>query len=357
MRPALAGLAVGLTVVVGASVVQASLGALLSTPARRGWAWDAEVGNFTSQQSVSDGAQALDRDPDVAGYAGQLGGVFVPIDGHPTPVTVLDPHGAVAGPIVLDGRAPVAADEIAVGRQTLAALHKHVGDLVSVTAPQGQVLQLRVVGAAVPASAIDSLESFGKGALIPFATVQQTTDPDQLPTPSAYVVTFRPGTDRRAALARLENLFPRTVLVAPSSVDVDTLRRVNWLPVALAVLVGLLTIGTLGHVVVTSARRRRQDFGVLRAIGFTNRQVAAVIMAMAAVVSLVVLVIGVPLGLAAGRVTWRALSEQLGTDAAPQLPPWLAFVVPATIVIAVLTAIVPAWRTVRQRPAAALRHE
>jgi hypothetical protein len=357
IRPALAGLVVGLIVVVGASVVQSSLTTLLNTPARRGWAWDAEVGNFTSPQSAADGARALDQDPDVAGYAGQLGGIFVPIDGHPTPVTVLDPHGDVAGPIILDGRAPVAADEIALGRQTLTALHKHVGDLVSVTSPQGQVLELRIVGTAVPASAIDALESFGKGALIPFALVQQTTDPDQVPTPSAYVVSFRPGTDRQAALARLQNLFPRTVLVAPSSVDVDTLRRVNWMPVALAVLVGVLTVGTFAHVVLTSARRRRRDFGVLRAIGFTNRQVGAVVMAMAASVSVVVLVIGVPLGLAAGRVAWRVIGDGLGTDAGVDLPAWLAILVPTTVVIAVLTALVPAWQTVRQRPAAALRQD
>jgi FtsX-like permease family len=357
LRPALAALAVGVTVVVGAWVVHGSLAALLDSPAERGWAWDAQVGNITSQDGAAAAARLLDQDADVAGYTGQLGGVFVPIDGHPTPITLLDPHGAVAGPIVLDGRAPAGLGEIGVGPQTLAALHKHVGDTVAVASPQGQVLQLRVVGTIVPMSAVDSLESFGDGALLPLATARQAAGPDQPLIPSDYLVTFRDGIDRRAALTRLEDLFPRTVLVAPTSVDVDSLRRVDWLPVALAGLVGLLTVGTLAHVMITSVRRRRRDFGVLRAVGFTGAQLGAVVVAMAVAVALVVLAVGVPLGLAAGRVAWRIIADGLGTEASPQLPPRLLVVVPATIGLAVLTAVVPAWRMVRRGSPEALRQE
>jgi predicted lysophospholipase L1 biosynthesis ABC-type transport system permease subunit len=344
-------------VVVGAWVVHGSLSTVLDSPTDRGWAWDAQVGDITSQDGAAAAAQALDHDPDVAGYAGQLGGVFVPIDGHPTPIAVLDPHGAVSGPVVLDGRAPAGADEIALGPQTLARLHKHVGDTVTVGSPQGQVLQLHVVGRIVPMSAVDSLESFGDGALVPLATARQTSGPDQPLVPSDYLVTLRDGIDRGAALNRLESLFPRTVLTAPTSADVDTLRRVDWLPVALAGLVGLLTIGTLAHVMVTSVRRRRHDFAVLRAVGFTGGQLGRVVVAMAVVVGFVVLAIGVPLGLVAGRVAWRIIAEGLGTDASAQLPPWLLVVVPATIAIAVLTALVPAWHRVTRGPAEVLRRE
>ena len=357
VQPALAALSIGLLVVVGAWVVQGSLSQLLDRPAERGWSWDAQAGLITSEDSATAGAAALDHDVDVAGYAGQLGGVFVPIDGRSTPVTVLDPHGAVAGPIVLEGRAPTAADEIAVGRQTLAALHKHVGDLVAVSSPQGQVVQLRIVGTVVPLSAVDALESFGDGALIPIATARMTAGPGQPLIPSSYLVTFRQGVDRGAALARLEQLFPRTVLVAPSSVDVDTLRRVDWLPVALAGLVGLLTAGTLAHVIITSVRRHRRDFGVLQAIGFTNAQIGAVVQSMAVVVSIVMLVIGVPIGIAAGRVAWTIVAGGLGTTAGPHVPTWLLVIVPATIGVGALTALLPAWRTVRRLPAEALRQE
>jgi ABC-type antimicrobial peptide transport system permease subunit len=158
-------------------------------------------------------------------------------------------------------------------------------------------------------------------------------------------------------LARLEQLFPRTVLVAPFSVDVDTLRRVDWLPVALAGLVGLLTIGTFAHIIAMSVRRRRRDFGVLQAIGFTNAQIGSVVLAMAVVVSLLMLLIGVPIGIAVGRLAWHLVADGLGTTAGPYLPPWLLLIVPATIAAAVLAAVLPAWRTVRRAPAAALRQE
>src|SRR5262249_11014536 len=210
---------VGLIVVVGAWVVHGSLSTLLDSPTDRGWAWDAQVGDITSQDGAAAAAEALDDDPDVAGYAGQLGGVFVPIDGPPAPSAGLDPPGAVSGPVVLDGRAPAGADEIALGPQTLAGLHKQVGDTVTVGSPQGQMLQLHVVGRIVPMSAVDSLESFGEGALVPLATARQTSSPDQPLVPSDYLVTLRDGIDRGAALTRLENLFPRTVLTAPTPAD------------------------------------------------------------------------------------------------------------------------------------------
>src|SRR5262249_11939168 len=105
-RPAIAALVVGVLTVVGASVVHASLLSLLDTPSRRGWAWDAQVGDITTQQDAAAGAQALEGDPDVAGYAGVYGGGGLPIDGPPTPITPLDPHGDVARPIVPQGRPP-----------------------------------------------------------------------------------------------------------------------------------------------------------------------------------------------------------------------------------------------------------
>jgi hypothetical protein len=357
VRPVRVALAVGVVVVVGAWVVGGSLSHLLDSPAARGWAWDAQVGDITSPDSASAGARALDADPDVAGYAGELGGIYVPIDGHRTAVTVLDVHGDVATPIVLEGRVPSAADEIGLGRSTLEALHKHIGDFVTTNSPEGQDLQLRIVATIVPMSAVDTLESFGEGALIPYATAKRAAGPNEPLIPSAFLVTFHPGVDRSAAMTRLEQLFPRTVLVAPSSVDVDTLRRVDWLPVGLAGFVGLLTVGTLAHLIITSVRRHRRDFGVLRALGFTNRQIGSAIVAMAVMVALVMVLVGVPVGVVAGRLAWRMIAGGLGTEAHPTVPARLLTVVPLTVVVAALTALWPARRTVKHVPAEALRVE
>jgi predicted lysophospholipase L1 biosynthesis ABC-type transport system permease subunit len=206
-------------------------------------------------------------------------------------------------------------------------------------------------------SAVDPLESFGDGALVPFATAKRAAGPDEPLIPSDYVVTFRPGIDRVAALTRLGQLFPRTVLVAPSSVDVDALRRVDWLPVGLAGLVGLLSIGMLAHVIVTSVRGHRHDFGVLRAIGFASAQIGATVVGMALVVAVVMLVIGLPVGIAAGQVAWRVIAAGLGTEAGPHWSPMVFVVVPLTMVAAVAIALWPAWRTTRRVPAEALRTE
>jgi predicted lysophospholipase L1 biosynthesis ABC-type transport system permease subunit len=214
------------------------------------------------------------------------------------------------------------------------------------------------VGQIVPPAAVDSLESFGNGAVIPIATAEQATGGGPPPTPDAFLVTFRPGVDRTAALARLDQLFPRTVLVAPSSVDVDTLRHVDWLPVVLAGLVGLVTAGTLVHVVVSNARRRRRELGVLRALGFTGSQVVASVTCMATVLVLGMLLIGLPLGIVAGRAAWTIIADDLGTAALPDVPaPLLLLLVPLGLVVGVVASAWPAWRIIRQPPARATRAE
>jgi hypothetical protein len=70
------------------------------------------------------------------------------------------------------------------------------------------------------------------------------------------------------------------------------------------------------------------------------------------------LVIGIPLGIIVGRVTWRAIVDNLGLVSAPALPVG-AVVVVALLVLAVanLAALGPGLAAARTRPASALRTE
>lgn len=97
---------------------------------------------------------------------------------------------------------------------------------------------------------------------------------------------------------------------------------------------------------------------MLRAIGFRPLQVAGCVAWQAATVALVALVIGIPLGIAAGRWSWRWVA-----DTTPLLfvPPVAAGVVllcvPVTLVLANVMAALPARRAARLRPADVLRAE
>jgi ABC-type antimicrobial peptide transport system permease subunit len=104
--------------------------------------------------------------------------------------------------------------------------------------------------------------------------------------------------------------------------------------------------------------RRRREAGVLKALGFTRRQVASSMLWQTTTVALVGIAIGVPAGVAAGRIIWRALASNLGVLPVPVVNTWaIAAVASGTIVIANVLAIGPAVAASRARPATLLRAE
>jgi ABC-type antimicrobial peptide transport system permease subunit len=125
-----------------------------------------------------------------------------------------------------------------------------------------------------------------------------------------------------------------------------------------AVLMGLMAAAVLGHVLVNATHERRRDLAVLRAFGFSRRQVVDTVGLQAAIYVVVALAVGVPVGLAVGRFVWRLYASFLGVVPDP-VTPWSAFAAVATaaLLVALLVASTPAWRAARRPPADALRAE
>jgi putative ABC transport system permease protein len=114
----------------------------------------------------------------------------------------------------------------------------------------------------------------------------------------------------------------------------------------------------LSAAVVLSIRARRRDLAVLRSLGFTASQVRGSVRVQSLVTMAVALVIGVPLGVAAGRIAWRAFADQLGVLTSPSTPAWwLGATVLGGVLIAVLAAAVPARLATAAAPSRTLRGE
>jgi ABC-type lipoprotein release transport system permease subunit len=93
-------------------------------------------------------------------------------------------------------------------------------------------------------------------------------------------------------------------------------------------------------------------------MGFVRRQVASAVAWQATTVALVGLVVGVPLGVAAGRWTWGLVASQLGVRDQPVVPVLVvAVVVAGSLVAANAVASVPGLVAARTRPAEILRAE
>jgi ABC-type antimicrobial peptide transport system permease subunit len=97
---------------------------------------------------------------------------------------------------------------------------------------------------------------------------------------------------------------------------------------------------------------------VLRTIGFERRDVRATIAYQATVLGLVGLVVGVPAGIAVGRVVWGAVADGLGVPSEVGVPlVALVLVAVGALLVANVIGGIAATSAIRDRPAAALAAE
>jgi len=148
------------------------------------------------------------------------------------------------------------------------------------------------------------------------------------------------------------------VLAAEKPVDLVNFGRVQNLPFVLAALLAAFAALTLVHLLVTSIRRRRRDFAMLRALGFTARQLSGTVAVLATTLVALALVVGVPLGILLGRLLWRAFAHNLGILYRPVTPVLaIVLIVPLAVLVANLFAFASSRRVRRVEPAAVLHTE
>jgi ABC-type lipoprotein release transport system permease subunit len=183
---------------------------------------------------------------------------------------------------------------------------------------------------------------------------------------NVFPIDFEPGPAGRAAQTKLAREYPGGLIGAGSSGSalaatvsgLRTLQPVRRFPLVLAALLGLAAVAFIAHTLVSSIRRRRRDLAVLKTLGFGRRQVSATVAWQATTFGCIALLFGIPIGLAAGRWIWSTYANQLGLFPESVLPGWqVLLMIPATLLVANLVALVPGWLAGRIRPAAALRTE
>jgi ABC-type antimicrobial peptide transport system permease subunit len=127
-------------------------------------------------------------------------------------------------------------------------------------------------------------------------------------------------------------------------------------PVLLAAVVSAAMAVGLIVAIRAAARSRRRELALLRVFGATGGQIRATLRWQALTIVGVGLAFGVPLGIALGRVTWRAFAEDLGIPAESTVSStWTTLIVVAALLVGVAAAAVPARITTRVAPAMILR--
>jgi hypothetical protein len=352
-RGALASVAVATAVVLAAAVFANSLDHLVHTPALHGWNWDVVVGDG-EEASIEGQGGLLEENPLVGGWAPVADPFEAQVGGHDVQVEPIGYGGDGAGPTMTGGRAPASADEVVLGEETLAAVGAGIGDQVEVKAEGGRAT-MTVVGTALFNDRAEEKTDLDSGA---FITLDGARALGSAPFVRQFVVVYAEGVDEEEAYRSLQADFGRTVLRPVSAVDVESLRRVGGLPVALATVVGTLALAALAHALLTTVRRQRRDLAVLRALGFLRRQLGTAVLAFAATTVVLAIVVGGPLGIALGRWSWRLVADSLGTPAEPVVPvAVVALVLPVTLLVAAAAAVLPARSAAATEPATVLRSE
>jgi hypothetical protein len=349
VRSTLAAAVLAVAVSATSLVFAASLHHLLHTPPQYGQTWDFEASGGGPPLAPSLVAELV-RDPGVASIAtGALGPIGV--DGRTTGVIAEDDVSGTFRPTVLAGRPPRAAGEIALGSRFAARLHRRVGDSVAVHVGT-RTARLRVVGlVVVPATKWGKL---GDGAIMRFRALHRLQPGQEA---NAAWIRVRPGAGRAAVLARLQ---VRTD--GPSSAvipaDVTSFGGVGGMPGLITAVFAVAAAAALAHALLTSVRTRRRDIAVLMTLGFTRPQVVRTVATQATTIALAGLLVGLPLGIGAGRLLWTVFADHLGVvpEAATPLAAML-LVVPAALLVANLVAAVPAMSAARTRPALVLHAE
>jgi FtsX-like permease family len=355
VRTAMVGAVVAVTAVAASLAFAASLDRLVSSPALQGWNWDVLVGNPNDGLDIGPKGALLARNPMVGGYSLVEQAVqSLDVGGATMPALGVTPIKGQVLPRLLAGREPRSADEVALGRGTLRRLGRRLGEVVPVEGSGGR-RELRIVGEMLlPEGASPDL-TMSNGAVLTVEGLRAVL-PDERPT--QFAVAYAPGANREAAYASLRRDFGPTVLRAATPDEVENLRRVSGLPFLLAGLLAALGAATLGHLLVTSVRRRRRDLAVLKTLGFVRRQVSATVAWQATTLTALALLVGLPVGVAAGRWAWVLVNQGLGSPAGPVIPALAVLtVVPATVLVANMVAALPARTAAATRPAVVLRSE
>ncbi|HXB37443.1 MAG TPA: FtsX-like permease family protein [Acidimicrobiales bacterium] len=280
---------------------------------------------------------------------------------------------SVKGPLLFStvaGDPPAGDDQIGLGVSTMHQLGASIGSVVDITftthsgAPHTEPF---LVVSQVSFPQYGGFVSLGTGILMTTAGLVHVAC---LPGPQLALcrqkvagigtggvrVSFVPGPRGKAALDRYLAAYPSITSkpLAPTSL-VNFGEAVNF-PLIFGVMLAVFGAATLAHLLVVSVSRRRREVGLLKVLGFVNRQVVSTVSWQATTLALVGVVVGVPLGLVVGRTVWNTFANNLGVVPVAVVPVLLTAAITAGVLVSAnVIAIAPALIATRSKPGDLLR--
>ncbi len=269
-------------------------------------------------------------------------------------------HHAVDGDVdamrflFLEGRAVASPNEVMVGAGLAQQLDLAVGDDLLVDVLSGQPVALRIVGVYY-ADQNEGIElMYPLDALLALDPAAAPGDFDIRLTPGARPATVIAGLAERSGGGLVV-----TNLTRETDANISDGQALITPMTLLGVGLALLASANLLSSLVFSVRERTAEFGIMKSIGLTPRQVVAVVMTGVAPLALIGTAIGAPVGFYLIDWIFQSQGEAHQPTNIIQMPPpgWLAALVAVALTMTFAGSFLPARRAARLGVAEALRAE
>jgi putative ABC transport system permease protein len=236
-------------------------------------------------------------------------------------------------------------DTIALGRHRADAVHAHVGDRVAIMLGDGTAAHATVV--AIYARDL----AFGDALLSPGLAAGHLT------TPLLNEILIQAGQPAAVVAGRLQALAERypglhvsdSAALVTANAASDELD--HWFGPFFVAMIFAFTSIAVANTLIMIALRRRRELALLRLTGATARQVRS----MARWEAVLIITIGLGTGLAITATALVPLSHALTGGFRPYAPAgWLAAILGASALVALVALLVPTRRALRTRPVEAI---
>lgn len=258
-----------------------------------------------------------------------------------------------------EGAWPPEPGTMVVERASLGELGADIGEVVSVSAPGGAPVDLRVTGSAFDVYEVTPMLGGAVRAYASMETVSELTGSEHLNT--LYLRAAQDPLDRRQAVTattavRDDVLEPAGVAIQQSAIQEPGEHRgdraLSFVVLAMQVLsllaLVVAVVLVINTVTAVLAQQRRQ-VGVMKAIGATGRQLTVQYLGYVLLLSLGALLLAAPIAVFGGRFLAGFMADLANFDLAPMGVPWatLGLIGAITLLLPVVAVVVAVRRATR----------
>jgi putative ABC transport system permease protein len=238
-------------------------------------------------------------------------------------------------------------NEVIIGKTAAQEMNKTVGDNISISNNTFEITGIYETG-----NFIDD-----RGIVMSLDTLQSLTN--KTGEVSLIIVKASNGTDATSLATKIQNNYPNqlTTSTSLSGMDrmnngLDVINSGSWAVSLLAMLVGgIIVIITM----LKAVAERTREIGVLRAVGWTQKRIIAMIMGESLVLAFMAVFVGLIIGV--GIVELLSITNILRGI----MPAFSIFLflkgIGVALLLGILGGIYPAYRASRLSPTEALRYE